>query len=142
MHEDLIRARQLLETGEYTCVLCSGTEIRTCTARGVRPLVELHHERTWEGFCAADKVVGKATAFLYVLLGVQEVYTRVASEAAVQILIRHHIPLYYDQCVRAIFNRNRTGLCPMETAVRDIDDPVQALCAVEDTLRKMLHHVP
>ena len=32
------------------------------------------------GFCAADKVIGKATAFLYVLMGVNSVYFPTSTE--------------------------------------------------------------
>lgn len=139
MEQDLIRARQLLTENEYTCVLCRGSETRFCTARGVRPLVELLREGCFTGFCAADKVVGKATAFLYVLLGVRAVYTPVASESAIRILEAHGIEIVRELTVPAIFNRTRTGFCPMETAVRDIEDPRLAYAAIEEALRTMVH---
>lgn len=137
MHTDLRRARLVMEENGYTCVLCRGDDLHTCTARGVRPLVELLDEGRWNGFRAADKVVGKATAFLYVLLGVQGVYTPVASEAAVQVLERNGIELLCDTIVPAIFNRDHSGFCPMETAVRDIDDPHLALAAIRETMEKL-----
>lgn len=140
MQEDLIKARQLLLTGSFTYVLCRGSEVRTGTARGVRPLVDLMEEGSFSGFCAADKVVGKATAFLYVLLGVRAIYTPVVSESALDVLRAHGIDIFYDLAVPGIFNRSRTGFCPMETAVRDIRDPQAALAAIRDALEKMLHH--
>lgn len=130
MNEDLRRAQHLLEEGDYTCVLCKGDNIKTCTARGIRPLMELLDTGDWANFSAADKVVGKATAFLYVLLRVRAVYTPVASESAVQILKAHGIELFCDLTVPAIFNRDRTGFCPMESAVREIEDPQTALLAI------------
>ncbi len=139
MTNDLIQAKYLLETEGFTCVLCNHGELRTSTARGVQPLTELLKEGRFQGFCAADKVVGKATAFLYVLLGVQSVYTPVASEAAIRLLTEHHIQIYYDMAVPVIFNRSRTGFCPMETAVQDIEDPQLALQAIENALARMLH---
>ena len=72
---DLENAKQILLEGGYTCVLCRGKEIYTATARGVRPLVDwLDSGLDLRGFSAADKVVGRATAFLYVLLGVRTVH--------------------------------------------------------------------
>ena len=141
MHEDLINARQLLLTGGFTCVLCRGSEVRTSTARGVRPLVELLEEGRFTGFCAADKVVGKATAFLYVLLGARSVYTPVVSESALAVLQAHGIDIFFDLAVPGIFNRSRTGFCPMETAVRDIRDPQEAFAAIRDALDRMLHRI-
>ena len=137
MMPDLENAKALLRSGIFTCVLCQGSQIRTCMDQGVQPLVRLLDEGSFRGFSAADKVVGKATAFLYVLLGVEAVYTPVASEGAIQILTQHVIPLFYVLAVPAIFNRSRTGYCPMETAVRDINDPQQAYAAIVDTLAKM-----
>lgn len=137
MNDDLRLARQVLQQDGCTCVLCKDGHAKTCTARGVRPLVELLDSGHWNGYWAADKVVGKATAFLYVLLGISGVCTPVASEAAAQILKRYGIPLYADQIVPAILNRNRSGFCPMETAVRDIADPAEALCAIRNTMQKL-----
>lgn len=137
MNKDLMNARQLLEDGDYTCVLCKGSDIRTSTARGVRPLLELLDEGSWAGYSAADKVVGKATAFLYVLLGVRAVYAPLMSESAICVLESHGIEFHYVTKVPAIFNRSRTGFCPMESATRDIEDPQLALSAVREALARM-----
>ena len=84
---DLNKAKALLAAGGYTCVLCRGDEIHTATARGVKPLVDwLDSGLDLRGFSAADKVVGRATAFLYVLLGVREVHALVMSAPAKEAL--------------------------------------------------------
>ncbi len=137
MNSDLCRAQQLLEENAYTCVLCKGDMISTHTARGVHPLLELLDAGPWPGCSAADKVVGKAAAFLYVLLGVRAVYAAVASEAAVGVLESYGIEIICQTKVPAIFNRTRSGLCPMETAVRTIEDPQAALAAIRETLAKL-----
>lgn len=138
MNHDLMEARRLLETGNFTCVLCKERSIRCCTTRGVRPLVDLLHEGTFNGYSAADKVIGKATAFLYVLLGVRAVYSPVISEAAYEILQNYRIEVTFDLVVPAIFNRSHTGFCPMETAVREIENPTNALAAIENTLQHLI----
>lgn len=139
MNNDLHQARAILRQGAVTCVLCRGNTIRTGTSRGVAPLLDFLNEGSWSGFSAADKVVGKATAFLYVLLGVRGVYAPVMSAAAIRILDAYGIECMYDTRAEAIFNRNRTGLCPMETAVREIEDPHQALSAIRATLAELAH---
>lgn len=122
----------------YTCVLCKGEALYTSRERGVKPLLELLNAGTeFSGFSAADKVVGKATAFLYVLLGVTQVYTPVVSKAAEHVLERYKIALQADARVEAIFNHRRDGFCPMETATKDIEEPEQALAAIRLTLQKM-----
>ena len=135
---DAEKAKALLERNEYTCVLCRGEAVSYSCHRGVRPLVDfLDSGVDYAGFSAADKVVGKATAFLYVLLGVREVYAGVLSDAAAAVFERYGISFSCGQRVPAIRNRDNTGFCPMEQATRDIQDPAQALAAVRNTLKKL-----
>ena len=82
MTTDLQHAKTLPEDHNYTCVLCKGEQIYTSTKSGVKPLLELlDSPGNFNGFSAADKIVGKAAAMLYVLLGVKEVYAQVLSRA-------------------------------------------------------------
>ena len=87
MNSNLTRAIEQLNSGVCTCVLCKEDIVCTSTERGVKPLLNwLDRGVDLHGFSAADKVVGKAAAFLYVLLGVKEVYAPVMSESAIYTL--------------------------------------------------------
>lgn len=128
---DLERAKEILNRGGYTCVLCRGDAVHTATARGVRPLVDwLDSGLDLRGFSAADKVVGRATAFLYVLLGVKEVHALVMSTPAREALERNGIVAGCDREVGGIINRRGDGPCPFEEAVLGIADPKKALRAI------------
>ena len=62
------------------------------TERGVKPLLDfIENGPNLRGFSAADKIVGKAAALLYVLLGVKEVYAPVMSETALYTLAHNGI---------------------------------------------------
>ena len=138
MLSDSLRARNLLSEGGYTCVLCRNGQCHTDTRRGIRPLLELLDSGAdLHGFSAADKVVGKAAAFLYCLMGVEHVHAPVISLPAAEVLKTHGIPVEYGLLVPAIFNRDHTGLCPMETAVRDLSDPQEALAAIRAALSRL-----
>ena len=138
MNADLAKAKKILLTTGATCVLCRGGSRIESDMRGVMPLMELLDlGMDFSGYSAADKVIGKATAFLYCLLEVKAVYTPVISEAALEVLREHGIEAVYDQCVPAILNRRRDGFCPMETATKDISSPEEALAAVRRTLEKL-----
>lgn len=138
MSADLNRARALLESQGYTCVLVGGDHVYTSNDRGVKPLLAwLSQGVCVKGFCAADKVVGKATAFLYCLLGIRAVYTPVISHSAAQVLRDHGIELTAGVEVDFIWNRRRTAPCPMETAVKDIQNPDDALTAIRETLKTL-----
>ena len=128
---DLHNARRRLTEGGYTCVLCRGNEFHTATARGVRPLLDwLDSGLDLRGFSAADKVVGRATAFLYVLLGVRAVHALVMSAPAREALQSNGIDASCDREVPGIINRRGDGPCPFEEAVLDISNPELALTAI------------
>ncbi len=138
MKADLTKAIDTLNGGSYTCVLCKDNTIYTSTERGVKPLIGwLDGNIDLKGFSAADKVVGKAAAFLYVLLGVKEVYARVMSEAAIRVFTENGIGFQYDESVKNIINRTKTGMCPMEETVKEISSPSEALTAVRSKLAQL-----
>ena len=138
MRKDLMKAKQLLEESDATCVLCLGETVYTSRLRGVQPLLDFLDSATeLQGFSAADKVVGKGAAFLYCLLGVRAVYAPVISKSAREVLERHGIVAECEMQADAILNRRRDGFCPMETAVKTLDDPAEALRAIRQTLKKI-----
>lgn len=138
MKNNLIKAIDTLNSGQYTCVLCKGDGLYTSTERGVKPLIDwLDSETELKDFSAADKVVGKAAAFLYVLLGVKEVYAPVMSESAIYTLARNGVQPHCDKSVKSIINRTGTGICPMEEAVGDIIVPSDALAAIRLRLAEL-----
>lgn len=135
---DLQRAKEFLATGEYTCVLCAGEKIYTATQRGVKPLVHwLRKGDIPRGFSAADKVVGKATAFLYCLLGAQAVYARVMSQSARKALESAGIHAQWDTLTEYIINRKGDGMCPFEAVVLELQQPEEALAAIEAKMKEM-----
>ena len=138
MCDDLQNARQMLDVGDYTCVLCRGSRFYTSTQRGVAPLLTwLDAGTSLEGFSAADRVVGKATAYLYCLLGVSRVYARVMSKPALEVLQQNRIAASWDTLVEGIENRQKTGPCPMEHATGNCATPDEALEAIRETLRRL-----
>ena len=135
MSADLECAKEILAQIGSTCVLCRDDLVYTATARGIRPLIDwLESGVDTCGFSAADKVVGKAAALVYCLLGIRCVHGNVMSQAAVKVLRRNGIEAYWDRLAENIQNRAGTGLCPMEEATMHIDDPDEALPVILSTL--------
>jgi hypothetical protein len=131
-------ARRILEEKGYTCVLRKGDVTHITTERGVKPLVRwLTEELDAQGFSAADKVVGRATAYLYALLGVKEVWAQVMSVSAAEVLTRYGIAAVQETLVENIINRQGTGICPFEAAVLDIHTPAEALLAIREKMEEM-----
>ena len=138
MKQDTKKAIALLNDGDYTCVVCHEETIYTATVRGVKPLLDwLDNGPSLQDFCAADKVVGRAAAFLYCLLGVREVYARVMSRPAADVLTAHGISVQADTLTDGIINRKGTGPCPFEAAVMGITEPAEALLTIRQKLTAM-----
>ena len=138
MSQDLARAKALLETGEYTVVICKADAQYQSTRRGVRPLLDwLDSETDMMGFSAADKVVGRGAAFLYRLLGVRAVYGRVMSVAAVKVLRAGGIEASWGTLTESIMNRRKNGPCPIELATGNIQEPENALFVIRATLEQL-----
>ncbi len=135
---DLNTAKDILKSGGFTCVLCKGETVVTSKERGVKPLYNfLLSGNDFSFFSASDKVVGKATAFLYVLLKVKAVYAAVISAGALEVLKANGIDAEYDTLVPNIINRKGDGICPFERTVMEIDDPETALTRIKMKLKEM-----
>lgn len=138
MNSSLEKAKDLLLSEGYTCVLIKDDSIYTSFDRGVKPLMSwLNSNTNLQGYYVADKVIGKAAAFLYVLLGVKAIYAPVMSKHAVDVLKQHGIDVVVDEQVDAIRNRTNTGFCPMEQAVMNITIPEDAPKAIIEKLKEL-----
>ncbi len=115
--------------GDATCVLYRTEEdIQISREKGIRPLVlwMAEDKNALRGAAVADRIVGRAAAFLAVYGGAQAVYGEVMSEGAVSVLKNAGVAYRYKTLTDKIINRRGDGPCPMEQAVAGITDPAQA----------------
>jgi len=118
---DLIAAKDNL-AGHTLCLSKDGVLILD-DKRGITPLLELIASgKDVSGYSAADKVVGKAAAALFIKCGVKQLYAAVLSKGGAKLLESHGVEYVYDTLTDAIINRAGTDVCPMEKAVRDIEE--------------------
>ena len=131
-------ALALLRAEGLTCAVCNGVTVYKSTARGVAPLLNwLDNGMRFANFCAADKVVGAGAAYLYALLGLEEIYAEVLSESAQKVLQRYGISAYFGTLVPRIRNRAGDGFCPIEEAVADAADAQDALLRMRARLKEL-----
>ncbi|MBE6132786.1 MAG: DUF1893 domain-containing protein [Erysipelotrichaceae bacterium] len=134
----LNRAKEKLLKENYTCVLIKEDSIFCSRERGVKPLVQfVLSKEDFKDYFAADKVIGKATAFLYCILQVKKIYVSIISKVALDILVRNSIEVEYDLLVDNIRNRKNDGLCPFEEAVLDVEDSKLALEIILSKMKEM-----
>ena len=135
---DVRRARLLLERAGHTCVLCRGDKVYADDRAGIAPMMGFIGAGVdLRGFSAADRIVGRAAALLFVLAGVREVYSAVMSKGGAEVLGAHGIAHSCTTLTERIINRTGTGICPMEQAVTGIDDPHAAYKAIAATLERL-----
>lgn len=133
MMSDIENAKNALEG--HSLALCRDGEIITSDLRGVAPMLFfLDNNTNLSGFSAADLIVGKAAAMLFVKAGIKEVYARVMSQSGRDFLIRHGIECSYGALCEKIINRDKTDICPMEKAVADVDDIDEGIERIKNKL--------
>ena len=135
---NLEKAKSILADSEYTLVLCNGDKLYTSRKRGVAPMLEfIDTETDLKGFSAADKVIGKAAAMLFVHAGVTEVHADVISNSAADFLYVKGIPFTYNLLVKNIINRTGDGICPMEQVTSKLNDTNEAIIAIKKRLEEL-----
>lgn len=133
---DLEKAIQILNECKYTLVLVNGNNIETDTLRGVHPLLN-RYGKDYSAYSAADKVIGKGAALLYVLLKIKIVHTNIISEPALKVFKDNNIDIKYETLVPNIFNHFNTGFCPIEAVTKNIDNPIEALEVIKKKLKEL-----
>lgn len=121
MNKNTLIAKENLD-GHSIC-LCRDDNIITDDKKGIAPMLGfIASGIDLRGYCAADLIVGKAAAMLFVKAGISEVFARTISKKACEYLEKHDIPYSYEIMTDNIINRQGTDVCPMEKTVTDIDD--------------------
>lgn len=122
----------------HSICLCRNGEYFTDDGRGISPMMKFIAEgRDLVGYAAADVIVGKAAAMLFVKAGIAEVYGETMSRAGAEFLKLHNIPFSYGTLTEKIINRDGTDICPMEKTVADISDVEEAYAALKKRLAEM-----
>ena len=133
---DLEIAIQNLD-GHSIC-LCRNGDYFTDDGRGISPMMRFIAEgKELDGYSAADVIVGKAAAILFVRCSIVSVHGKVMSEGGKAYLEKHNIPCSYDILTKQIINRQGTDICPMEKAVSEIDDTETGYIALKTRLDEL-----
>lgn len=132
--------KKLLEQeGTLGVVRSTKGDIRTFTHRGVFDLFNLltNEPAFLAGAIMADKVIGRGAALLIIKGNVAELYARLISEPALEILSNHSIKVTYDKKVPHIINRSGNDICPVEKLTANTSDPDEAYCLIGHFLQNL-----
>lgn len=111
-----------------SCAICRDGHLTLCHQRGVADLLRLLTDgnETLRGAEIADKVIGKGAAALMILGGASRVWGDIISRPALTLLEGAGVRVSYGRLVDNIINRNKTGICPVESLC--LEAPTAADC--------------
>ena len=125
-------------SGKYVVVICDENEILySSDSRGIKPIVEAYDSKLPLGLYAGDKVVGKAAAQIFHLIGIKYLYAGVISKPAYEYIKTTDIEVEYAELTDRILNRDKDGMCPMEEIALHSNDDKETLIKVKEKLQEL-----
>ena len=119
----------ILNADSHSLVVFNDDSLSYYNGRGVSDLLELVSEEPerLQGAIVADKMIGKAAATLMVAGGVSEVHTNLICTAAKEVFHQAKVPVFFQEEVPQILNRDRTGQCPIDALLNETEDVEQCV---------------
>ncbi|WMJ77889.1 MULTISPECIES: DUF1893 domain-containing protein [unclassified Sedimentibacter] len=138
--KDITIASELLEKDNLTLVIIkNGKTVFSSRNKGIEPLYTavMEHKLELEGSSVADRVTGKAAAMICKYAAVKELKTGLISDNAIKVLKETNIIYEYETRTSFIKNRDKTGMCPIETLSLDTKNSIELLKKIEIFLDKI-----
>lgn len=136
--KDIEIAKKYLEEENLAiAVVKDGSLIFKSYEKGIKPMYTLATQmaKLAKGSSIADKVIGRGAAILCKSLDVKEVYGKLISDNAMEILEESNIVYYYDNICDYIKNRDGTDLCPIEKIALKSENPDILLSKIREFLK-------
>ncbi|MFA9423228.1 MAG: DUF1893 domain-containing protein [Sedimentibacter sp.] len=138
--KDVRLAKELLEKEKFAlAIVKDGKLVFSSYERGIKPLyiaVEQLKDEL-EGSSVADRVTGKAAAMLCKYANIKELNTRLISENAINVFKETSIIYEYEELAPYIKNRDKTGMCPVETISLKSNDISELLSGIANFLESI-----
>jgi len=125
------------QRGLSLLILKGGETIYSSREGGMLPLLEAIEQlglRALADSTVVDRLVGRASALLISYFNAKEVYTRLLSRRAIEILEKHGIAYAAERVVNTIRNKEDTDMCPFEKMVLTIDNPKEGYRKLKNEL--------
>ena len=129
---------EMLNEQGLSLLVFNNGELTTHANRGIRDLLQLISEQPerLNGAVAADKIIGKSAAAIMIVGGVKQVHTNLICTPARELFESKGVQVFATEEVPMIYNRDRSGMCPMDTQI----DGIEGIEECVDILQAGLAH--
>ena len=105
---------------------------------GIKPLFIAFNtiKDKMKGASCADRVIGKAAALIYKQAQIKELYCDIITTIGKEILLNSGIHVTFIEEIEYVKNREKNGMCPVETLAKDEIDFSNLLKNIEIFLQE------
>ena len=110
--------------------------LTTHANRGIQDLLYLIGEQPerLKGAIAADKIIGKSAAAIMIVGGVKQVHTNLICTPARELFEANGVRVFATEEVPMIYNRDRSGMCPMDTQIQGVESVEDCVAILQSSL--------
>jgi len=107
--------------------------LTTHANRGIQDLLQLISEQPerLKGAVVADKIIGKSAAAIMIVGGVKQVHTNIICTPARELFEANGVQVFANEEVPMIMNRNRSGMCPMDTQINEVESVEECVAILQ-----------
>ena len=129
---------EMLNEQGLSLLVYNHDSLTTHSNRGIRDLLELITEQPerLNGAVAADKIIGKSAAAIMIVGGVKQVHTNLICTPARELFEANGVRVFATEEVPMILNRDRSGMCPMDTQINGIESVEECVDILQASLVK------
>ena len=109
-------------------------DLTTHANRGIQDLLQLISDQPerLKGAVAADKIIGKSAAAIMIVGGVKQVHTNIICTPARELFEANGVQVFASEEVPMIMNRNRSGMCPMDTQINEVENVEECVAILQN----------
>ena len=127
---------EMLNRQGLSLLVYNHDSLTTHANRGIQDLLQLISEQPQrlDGAIAADKIIGKSAAAIMIVGGVKEVHTNLICTPARELFEAHNVRVFAAEEVPMILNRDRSGMCPMDTQINEVESVEECVAILQASL--------
>ena len=132
------RMLEMLNQQGLSLLVYNHDSLTTHANRGIQDLIQLISEQPerLNGAVVADKIIGKSAAAIMIVGGAKQVHTNLICTPARELFEANGVRIFAAEEVPMILNRDRSGMCPMDTRIQEVESIEECVEILQAALAK------